>query len=94
MELTNTVPPPDKADTNSRLYIQLGAFSVESNAVAMLTKAKKKSLYRPAIINGRNSTGNPVYRVRIGPFNGVDHIDSMITRLLDVDIEEFHVVIE
>ena len=93
-QITSTLPAPDKADTSSRLYIQLGAFSVKSNAMSMLSQAKNKSLYRPTIVNGTSSSGSPVYRVRIGPFNGVDHIDSMIARLLDVNINDFHVVIE
>ena len=94
VEITSTEPPPGKADTNSKLYIQLGAFSVKSNALSMILQAQQKSLYRPAIVNGTSSNGNTIYRVRIGPFNGVDHVDSMIARLHDVDINEFHVVIE
>jgi rare lipoprotein A len=86
--------PSEKADRKSRIYIQLGAFSQKGNASALFALAKRNSLYKPFIANGKDQYGNEVYRVRIGPFNGVDHVDSMIARLLEVDLDEFHVVIE
>lgn len=86
--------PSEKADRKSKIYIQLGAFSQKGNASALFAHAKRNSLYKPFIANGKDQHGNSVYRVRIGPFNGVDHVDSMIARLLEVDFDEFHVVIE
>ena len=94
VEVTHVDLKPDRADNKSRLYIQLGAFSQKNNAAAMYSRAKKSSLYKPSIVNGTDYNGNSLYRVRIGPFNGIEHVDSMIARLLDVDFDEFHVVIE
>jgi rare lipoprotein A len=93
-EMVQTDIPPDKADRNSRIYIQLGAFSQKGNASALYTRAKRNSLYKPFIANGKDQHGKNVYRVRIGPFDGIDHVDSMIARLLEVNFDEFHVVIE
>jgi rare lipoprotein A len=93
-EITRVDIKPDRADRQSKIYIQLGAFSQKGNASALFARAKRNYLYKPFIANGKDSYGNNVYRVRIGPFNGVDHVDSMIARLLDVNFDEFHVVIE
>jgi len=61
------------------MYIQLGAFSSRNNAVRL--KAQLEHDYPSVGIYAKNGGYAEIYRVRIGPFNDVKHIESNVLSL-------------
>lgn len=61
------------------MYIQLGAFSSHDNAVRL--QARLKHDYPSVGIYAKNGGYSEIYRVRIGPFNDVKHIESNVLSL-------------
>ena len=82
------------ANPDAKIYLQLGAFSSQGNAQRLLQKAVGHAISGVFIKQGTNSSGESIYRVRIGPLATIDMADNMITRLLQASFSEFHVVIE
>lgn len=66
-------PPPT-------LYVQVGAFAVQSNADRVLARLQAAGL-TGAFIFGPPVTRSPLYRVRIGPVSGVPEFDQLVARL-------------
>ncbi len=73
MEITGPVP----VVATRSYYVQLGSFSVQANAESLKSRltAVGPVLIEPA--TGPN--GNPVYRVRMGPFASAAEAESMLT---------------
>lgn len=74
------------------MYIQLGAFSSHSNAVRM--KALLQQDYPNIDIYSRNGGYSEIYRVRIGPFDKVENIESNVLTLQRRGYRDAIVVIE
>jgi len=51
---------------NAKLYVQIGAFTLERNAKIFATKITSL-LHRPVAIRRNNEGDQPIYRVQIGP---------------------------
>jgi rare lipoprotein A len=66
-------PPPT-------LYVQVGAFSVQSRAESIVTRLHAAG-FASAFVFGPPAARGHLYRVRIGPVSGVAEFDQMIARL-------------
>jgi rare lipoprotein A len=66
-------PPPT-------LYVQVGAYSVRSNAERVVATLQTAGL-AGAFVFGPPATRSPLYRVRIGPVSGVPEFDQLVARL-------------
>ena len=89
-----TVDTSSDANPDAKIYLQLGAFSSRDNAQRLLVQTVGNAISGVFIKQGINGNGEPIYRVRIGPLATIDLADSMISRLLSANFDEFHVVIE
>ncbi len=58
------------------IYLQLGAFRVQTNAQNLETKVKTHTQY-PVLIKTADKNGSPIYRVQIGPIPTVDNTDEL-----------------
>lgn len=76
-----------------QIYLQIGAFSVESNATRLRAKISTLTNY-PVIIQPGNSNGEAIYRVQIGPIPSVDSTDSLHHTLLRMGLGEPMTVIK
>lgn len=75
------------------MYLQVGAFSSQYNAQQLHNKLHNAAFER-AKISTANTTGTPVYRVRIGPLSSVNEADQLVDQLATLGINEAHVVID
>ena len=62
------------------LYVQVGAFAVSANAERVLARLQAAGM-SSAFILSPAVTGGRLYRVRVGPVNGVPQYDRLATRL-------------
>lgn len=63
-----------------KLYLQMGAFSVQTNAERLAAQVRHCICY-PVTIQEGTSNGQPIYRVKIGPLPTVDDSDEVYRRL-------------
>lgn len=61
-----------------KIYLQLGAFRIQSNAVLLKNKAARYTRKPISIVSNSSST---LYRVQIGPIASVDQSDSLYNYL-------------
>ncbi len=87
-------PKPVTPQSNTQIYLQLGAFSVRHNAEKFMNEVISKAFSGVLVSEGRNSSGLSVFRVRIGPLATVELADNIISRLIQHGYDEFHIVIE
>ncbi|MGH8199189.1 MAG: septal ring lytic transglycosylase RlpA family protein [Steroidobacteraceae bacterium] len=66
-------PPPT-------LYVQVGAFAVQSNAARVVARLQAAG-FPGAFVFGPPVTRSRLYRVRIGPVNDVPEFDRLVARL-------------
>lgn len=62
------------------LYVQVGAFAMQANAERIVAKLHAAGL-ASAFVFGPPATRSRLYRVRIGPVNGVPEFDRLLARL-------------
>lgn len=87
------VNSPAAAQDNPDLYLQVGAFSSESNAQRMQRRLRDMQLDNIRVMAG-TSQATAIYRVRIGPIATVEQADQIARLLVDEGMEHPHVVIE
>lgn len=75
------------------MYLQVGAFSSQTNAQGLHSKLHNAAFERTAITTA-SSNGNTVYRVRIGPLSTVDEADQLVDQLNTLGINDSRVVID
>ena len=63
-----------------KIYLQLGAFHVQSNALLLKSKAARYTR-KPISIIASNNSKQPLYRVQIGPIANVDQSDALYNYL-------------
>ena len=76
-----------------RIYLQVGAFSVQANAQALAGRVDRVS-ETPVRVSEAVRLGRPVWRVRLGPLMDVAQADQIPGLLLSRGFEVPHVVIE
>jgi len=75
------------------VFVQVGAFGEASNARRRYTLLRKGGIDK-AFVDKDQQRSLPLYRVRIGPIDGVDQYDSLIAQLGQLGIQETHLVTE
>ena len=75
------------------MYLQVGAFTSQSNAQGLHNKLLNAAFQRAAITSA-TPNGNTVYRVRIGPLSTVNEADQLVDQLSALGINETRVVID
>ena len=83
-------PAPTKG---SSLFLQVGAFRNQDNAMRLSHKLQNARLGNIHIIEADN-TGGPIYRVRIGPLGSVDEADRLSNNLTSRGYADPQVVID
>ena len=75
------------------LYLQLGAFAVLPNAERLASRARPVAGELVAVSEFLNA-GLPIYRVRVGPLDGVETADALSGELLAAGLEQPRVIVE
>lgn len=81
------------ADSNSQLYVQVGAFSDRANAERLRERLMRVPL-RPVEIQTFSTAQQILYRVRVGPLDDVSQADRMTERLAQLGLAESHIVVD
>lgn len=76
----------------TRIYIQVGAFSVYANATRQ--KEKLTASVAKASISAVQIDGREVYRVRLGPLPSVEESDALLDRAINAGFREARIVVE
>lgn len=88
-KVTKSVPKPAAAKpapgTQTTYYLQTGAFRSKADADAMMARVTMLGLN--ARVETGTSNGEPINRVRVGPFKGIDEMNSARTKLGTEKIE-------
>jgi rare lipoprotein A len=76
---------------STRLWIQVGSFTIRSNAERLATSLTRLGAAQTSqiMLNGR-----PMFRVRFGPFNAVDEADAMLDRVINAGQNGAQIVVE
>lgn len=84
---------PSIESAQAAIYLQLGAFGNEANALALRDKIARHQLPIPRI---KPETQNQItlYKVQIGPFNSTMEADRMNAQLLEIGIDQARYVTE
>ena len=95
-------PPPEAADLSGgvstvpvpgALFIQAGAFSDPKNADRLLEKLRGGG-YGKVFVRDNEIAGRRMYRVRIGPVQGVAEFDRIVAALERVGIKDAHLALD
>ena len=81
-------PPPAQAEdeaTPNAMYVQLGSYSQQANAVAMV---KKVADIGPARINIQPRGDAQLYRVRLGPYDNPEMAEEVLDRAKGIGIAD------
>ena len=86
----STTPTPSAsgstaAATQTTYYLQAGAFRSETDAEAM--RARIILMGQPTQIQNAQVNGSTLYRVRLGPFKGIDEMNQARAQLSEAKIE-------
>lgn len=76
-----------------RLYLQVGAFSVRTNAVNLKRRVATATGHTVRL-NKIIKNGGPIYQVQLGPLAGVSQADRLVGVLADVNVHDPLIVIE
>ena len=91
--------PASTPAANPKLYLQVGAFTQQDNAVSLRDRLEREAL-RPIFVHSSPSGGNggtdtaPIYRVRIGPLASVEEGDRLAERATQLGIRDARIVVE
>jgi rare lipoprotein A len=95
-------PPPEAADLTGgvstvpvpgALFIQAGAFSDPKNADRLLEKLRGGG-YGKVFVRDNEIAGRRMYRVRIGPVQGVAEFDRIVAALDRVGVKDAHLALD
>jgi len=86
-----TPPATAPAATARNLFLQVGAFSERPNA-ERLSAEIGKVVPNSVHVRISNDSGQPVYRVQVGPIATVDSADQLVAMLTGLGIEQHHFV--
>jgi peptidoglycan lytic transglycosylase len=76
-----------------RIFVQVGAFGDRKNAERRLAVLSRSGI-NPAFIYEDDSSGQILYRVRIGPVAGVPQYDSLVEKLHSISITDPYLITE
>lgn len=84
---------PMLSGTYTGLYLQVGAFTDQSNA-KRLSQRLRHSMNKPVRIQTAVDYEQTVYRVQIGPMQDVEQADATSMRLAQLGIQDMRLIIE
>jgi rare lipoprotein A len=86
---TTATAQPRSVESNEtgRIFIQVGAFGSRDNASRRYSIVKNGGINSVVVYEDQNS-GEPLYRVRIGPIRGVAQYDSIARQLAELGIRD------
>ena len=84
---------PEPQTARPRMYVQVGAFGDPGNAARRHRMLTDNGIDRAFVHQDADRTP-PLYRVRIGPLDDVDHYDRMVEALSAMGIADTHLVTE
>lgn len=90
--LTDRLPAANNPQAS--IYIQLGAFSQEANALALREKIAKHRLLPVPRIKSETQDQQTLHKVQIGPFQSIKEADRLNEQLLEIGIEQTRYVTE
>ncbi len=85
-------PAPTKL-TSQLMYLQAGAFGAEENAQRFIDRLAAAGISNAFIAPSVESTA-VLYRVRIGPLDGVAAYDDAVATLARLDVRELRLIFE
>jgi rare lipoprotein A len=85
--MANALPAAPAAEAASQVFIQVGAFSSIDNASRRYSTLKNNGI-SGAAIHADKSSSPPIYRVRIGPIDGVAQYDEIAGQLAGLGIND------
>lgn len=83
----------DPVASDKQMFVQLGAFSDQQNALRLKQRVQGLLNRNIAVINDAKS-GRALYKVRIGPVLDVDVADNIVHRLNSAGLYDHHVVFQ
>ncbi|MGI9219483.1 MAG: septal ring lytic transglycosylase RlpA family protein [Woeseiaceae bacterium] len=86
---TTPVKPP--TGNPNHIYVQIGAFGSKANADRRLELLRSGGI-AAAAVHVDNSVDPPLYRVRMGPIQGVEQYDLLVDELAKLGIADPHIV--
>lgn len=78
-------PAPQPAQTSTTYYLQAGAFRSETDAQSVRGRILMMGL--PVQLQTAQVNGSPLYRIRVGPFQGIDEMNRSRVQLSEAKIE-------
>jgi len=93
LEPGNTVANKTPAALKNTIFLQVGAFSSQFNALA-LQKRIQANMPVNARIQAANHQGNAIFKLQLGPINSVTQADHINAQLAKLGIMGTHFVIE
>jgi rare lipoprotein A len=88
----SVAPAPDK-NHKPALYLQVGAYSDQTNAERAAAKLRGAQLGEVRVVEGM-SNGKPIRRVRIGPLRDADEADALTPKVRALGLGEPRVAID
>ena len=82
---------PAAAQPPARVFVQVGAFGDRQNAARRHGLLKRHGI-NSAFVDEERRGQRSLYRVRVGPIDGVAHYDEIVARLSALGISESHLV--
>lgn len=84
---------PTQINSNQEIYLQLGAFSNQDNALILYDTLIHNELPSPRILTEKQHQ-SPLYKVQLGPILSVASADKINAMLTKIGILNAHIVIE
>jgi len=87
------IPLKDIDQLSTDTFIQVGSFSLQDNALSVVTKIKDLAITDVNIYPIKNNNGT-FYRVRVGPYSDLDHAKLVLQKLRRQQFKQARLVIE
>jgi len=87
------VPPKPEPTANNKVFVQVGAFGSPENAQGRLGTLRSSGIGNAFVLEDTSSSPT-LYRVRIGPINGVLQYDLLVEELENLGINDPYLVTE
>ena len=91
--MAGAVPRPAPGVRPEPVWLQVGAFSDETNADRLKTRLANEGIDR-VVLQPEGRARKRIYRVRIGPLTAVDEIEHMLERVRALGILDAHILME
>ncbi len=88
-----TINSAHHSQAQDEIYIQVGAFGQQTNAIKLTNKIHARGI--PDVhIQTDNKMASPIFRVQIGPLLSAAEADIITQKLLRLDVTEAHLIVK